>query len=216
MKRKATTQATPRKKPKLVRQNASLINPPRRKSLTPEKKNTDVAGLTDVIVAAQTTAVVQLLNGIDDGTTSTTRIGRRCNLSSLTYNIAGSFASTTVGSSPIRLVIVYDRQPAGALAATTTVFTQDNIATTMNLANSKRFTVLVDDKTAQLSSAGPGAFFIDGFRKLNLDMEFNDNSTSTITSIEEGAIIAFVWQNGNIITANPKTLFTSRIRFTDV
>lgn len=211
-KRKASfsEKSTPPKKTK----KTSMINPPRKK-IGPEKKNVDLSS-TAQLIAAQTTATVTLLNGIDDGATSSTRIGRRVNLVSLTYRFSGSMAATTAGGSPIRLLIVYDRQPNGATPAITDIVILDTISSTMNLANSKRFKVLVDDCSQQIGTAGPQSFYISGFRRLNLDMEFNDNSTATITSIQEGAIFAIVWQNGNLITANPTNSLITRIRFTDV
>lgn len=213
MSKRRASVSTEKSQPPRKQQKSNLINPPR-KRMGPEKKNVDKFDATQ-IVAAQTTAVVTLLNGIDDGVTSSTRVGRRVNLASLTYRFMSSLAATSAGASPIRLLIVYDRQPNGATPAITDIVVVDTITTVMNLANSKRFKVLVDEY-ADLGTSGPGSFTIEGYRKLNLDMEFNDNSTATITSIQSGAVFAIVWQNGNIITAAPTNALYTRIRFTDI
>lgn len=219
MKRRATFQLAPvAKKPKAQLAKSVLIARPVR---TEEKKNIDVLNSV-AIVAAQTTSSLFLLNGVDDGATSTQRIGRRITMTSLEIRWNGSFAATSAGSTPLRLCVVYDKQ-SNALAPTATdVFQIDAISSMMNLGNSRRFKVIVDELVENVSSAGPNAWYRKIWRdftakgtKPGLEVEFNDNSTNTITSIQTGSLFAFVWQNGNLITAAPTQALYSRVRFVD-
>lgn len=181
-----------------------------------ELKNLDTT-LNTRIVAAQTTATVGEIFSPDAGTDPTEHVGRTTNEVSLEYHLQISYAATTAGSSPIRIAIVYDRQTNAALPTITDVWESDVINTLRNLANSKRFKVLVDKKLDGLSDAGPKSLFHHGFRKFKFPLETNYNQTNggTIADITTGSFISYVWQNGNIITANPVAVLTTRIRFTD-
>lgn len=218
MKRKrSTTPLGPAKK--VAGPNRRPFQRPMRLSIG-EKKNLDILDQAH-IVAASTTSTSFLLNGVDDGATATTRVGRRITMTSLHIRWSGSFAATTAGTSPLRLVVVYDRQANAAAPAATDVFQVDNIYTAMNLSNARRFKVLVDENVECIGVNGPAAFSRVIWRdftrggKPGLNVEFNTASTATITSITSGSIYAFVWQNGNLITAAPTHGLYSRIRFLD-
>lgn len=185
----------------------------------PEKK--DFSTFTaNTIVAAQTTAVRTSIFSPDQGVGPSEHIGRAVVSHSLMWKWYGSYAATTAGSAPIRLVIVYDRQPNAALPTTTDVFDQDYIGALMNLNNNKRFLSLVNEEII-LSSAGPTAFFRTGFISFKkrfgslLPTEFNTTNGGTIADLTTGSFVAFTWQNGNIITANPTSALVTRIRYTD-
>jgi len=169
------------------------------------------------IVAAQTTAVVAEIFSPDAGTDANERVGRQTKCTSLEYSLQVSFAATTVGNSPIRLVIVYDRQTNAALPTITDVFTSDTISTLRNLYNSRRFKILVDQKYDGVSDNGDKSMFASGFRKFKKPLEttYNNTNGGSIADIVTGSFIAYVWQNGNIITANPIAVLSTRLRFTD-
>lgn len=220
MKRKATFQLQPagKKQRAALAQSVVIAKQLRR---TEEKKNID--GLNQAnVVAAQTTATSFLLNGVDDGATSTTRIGRRITMTSLEIRWQGSFVATTAGGSGLRLCVVYDKQANALAPLATDVFQVDAIHSMMNLSNSRRFKVIIDELVENVSTGGPSSWnrklwrdFTAKGTKDGLEVEFNDNSTATITSIQTGSLYAFVWQNGNIITASPTNSLYSRVRFTD-
>lgn len=224
MKRKALYQATPSfsaKKPKVMKRSLAVTQgfgaPSSRRY--PEKKDFSFF-VANTIVAAQATAVRTSLYSPDQGVGPAEHVGRSVINHSMTWKWYGSYAATTAGSSPIRLVIVYDRQPNAALPTTTDVFDQDYIGALMNLNNNKRFLVLVNCEEV-LSVAGPTAFHKSGyisFKKrfgATLPTEFNSVNGGTIADITTGSFIAFTYQNGNIITANPTTGLVTRIRYTD-
>lgn len=206
----STPNKRPAKKPKFNRQDAS--SNVLRKS---EKKNIDV-NQASPIVAGQTTATVALLNQINNGAGPTQRVGRECRQKSLFYRFVGNMAPTSAGASPIRLLIVYDKQTNGALPATTQVVVADSIENPMQLFNKKRFIILVDEEIPCLGTGGPQAFSIKGYRRLNmLAYEGNNVGGGTIADIQAGAIYSFVWQTGGIITASPPSQLYTRIRFDD-
>jgi len=186
-----------------------------------EKKNIDIFN-TNAIAAATATATPFLLNGCDDGTTSTTRIGRRIMMQSLNVRWVGSFAATTAGSSPLRCLIVYDKQSNAAAPLSSDILQVDDISGQMNLSNSRRFQILADETIDEFGAAGPTSFQRVFFRdftakgtKPGLPVEFNGTSSSAITAITTGSVYALIYQNGNLITAAPAQAFYSRIRFID-
>lgn len=190
----------------------SLMNPPVMRS-APEKKNTDY-DTAATVVQAQATATVTLISGIAQSAADTDRVGRNVHMRSLYYRFDG-YMGTCAGASPIRLLIVYDKQVNAALPATTSIVTVDSIESPMNLSYNKRFIVLVDETYPCLGLAGPQAFHMQGYRKLNLPQEFV-GTTKNINSISTGAVYALVWQTGGITgAANPVTQLYTRIRFTD-
>lgn len=164
---------------------------------------------------AQTTAALLSIFQPDQGTAPTEHIGRRVQVTSIAYKWTGSLATTTAGASPLRMVLIYDRQPNAAAATTTTIFNTNDIATFTNLANSSRFTILADEFVEAVGTGGPGAWAIKGYRKLNLQTEFNETNGGTIADITTGSYLAAFWQNGNLITASPTNLFSCRLRYTD-
>lgn len=180
-----------------------------------EKKNYDYFS-NATIVAGQATAFTASICTPDQGTSPTEHIGRAINLRSVQYRWVGSFATTTAGTSPLRLVIVYDRQPNAALAATTQIFAADNISAMPNLSNNRRFTIIADETIEGLSAQGPSSFSLTGYRKINLDQEFNDVNGGTVADITTGNLIVLAWQNGNIITASPTNALYIRTRYTDM
>lgn len=180
-----------------------------------EKKNFDYFS-NNTIVAGQTTAFTASICTPDQGTSPTEHIGRRTTLKSVQWKWSGSYAPTTAGTSPLRLMIVYDRQPNAALAATTQIVTVDSINAFPNLANTRRFKILVDEQLEGLSIQGPSSFYSSGYRKFNLEQEFNDVNGGTVADITTGNLIVLLWQNGNIITANPTSNIYIRTRYTDM
>ena len=111
--------------------------------VSPEKKNIDV--LKSNSIALGTGGTLFLLNGCDDGTTPVTRIGRRIVMTSLTVRWQGYMAPTSTGAKGLRLLVVYDRQPNAATPAITDICQFDDMSSMMNLSNSKRFKVIVDE-----------------------------------------------------------------------
>lgn len=180
-----------------------------------EKKNIDATSTATVVFATTTSPAGLPLNVMAEGTTPITHVGRHVNMKSIQFRWVGSLAPTTTGSTPLRCLVVYDKQPNGAVAATTQVVQVDELQSPMNLANNRRFIILADQKVDCVGTAGPQSWDITFFRKIDLPVEFNENNSGTITDVNTGAVLAFFWSEGTLLVASPTNAFYSRIRFTD-
>lgn len=179
-----------------------------------EKKNIDVNTAATIVAATATFSTMTHINPIQQGATANNRLGREANMRSLHYRWQGSFAPTTAGSSPIRLLIVYDKQPNGAAPPILDILIADAIESPMNLDWKKRFIILVDQEVECVGAQGPSAWYIKGNRKMALNAEFTGVGGG-IASLNSGSVYAITYQNGNIITAAPTSQLYTRIRFTD-
>lgn len=180
-----------------------------------ELKNVDVTN-TALIIASQTTATVQLLNGVAQDSTANGRVGRRIVMKSLYYRFTCALAPTTAGSASIRLLIVYDKQTNATATTAALVLTSDQINAMNLLDNARRFVTLVDKVIPCMGTGGPGSVTEVGYKKLNLPVEFNAGTTAVIGSIQTGSVYLLAFQAGNLITTNPSQTFQSRIRYTDI
>lgn len=212
MKRKATTQKGP--SAKRPRTGSRPVKASFARSV--EWKTFDAQNANRIVAAQAASTIVSIFNA-DQGTAPNEHVGRSVKAGSITYNFTASFAATTAGNSPVRLAIVYDRQPNAALPTVTDVWVTDTIDTMPNKNNKKRFKILVDEKSEGLSAAGPSNLYIHGFRKFKFPLEtyYNNVNGGTIADITTGSYIAFVWQNGNIITANPTSSLFTRVTYMD-
>jgi hypothetical protein len=217
MKRRATQEKMkPTSTGKYTKQKTrhSLVNPVSRKGLEPEKKNVDTT-INTSIVFGQSTGTLQLLNGLVPGNSATTRIGRTVTMRSLEIRWLGSLAPTTTGSSPLRMLVIYDKQTNASAPMATDILVSDLIDSPMNLSNSKRFIIIANEEISCVGTAGPQSWFSNIYRKLNLPIEFNTATNGTVGDIVTGAIFALFYQEGTLLVASPSNLFYSRIRFID-
>jgi hypothetical protein len=136
-------------------------------------------------------------------------------MKSLTYHWRGSFATTTTGSSGLRMLLVYDKQVNAALPNVLQIVQSDDINGFMNLSNSRRFVVIADERINCVATGGNQSWNVSGFRALNLETEYNETNGGTIADITTGAVYAIFWQDGNILTASPDSQAKFRIRFED-
>lgn len=179
-----------------------------------EQKNVDVA--ITIPAAGSAASARTVLNPLAQGTTATTRLGRRVHMKSIYIRGFAQVAPTTTGGASLRILVVYDKQCNGAAAAATDVTVTDVYAAQNNLSNSRRFLTLFDHVTDHFGTAGPMGVPINLYKKLNLDVEFNAGNAGDVTDISTGAVLVFVWMSaGALATANPSSTINSRIRFTD-
>lgn len=174
----------------------------------PEKKNVDGGGPGTLTgAAANTWSPVTLVNGIAQGATANTRIGRRVTLVSFLMRWA---VTNTAGST--RLMIVYDHAPNGALPAITDILTLDAFTGVNNLINNDRFMVL-SDEIINLNVASAymgGKTFI---KRQALQMQYTNAATGTIADITTGAVYIMACSIGGTAAS---VQYTFRTRFTDL
>jgi len=199
-----TTIERPFKRPRtdfsMARQIGAVAQP-----MTPEKKNFDLSASIQG-AAATTWSAVTLINGIAQGATANTRIGRRLTLKSVQYR-----ASFALSVGPVRVLVVYDHAPNGALPAITDIVTVNDFQAPMNLINNDRFMVLHDNILHP--AAVDVALGEKWFKKLNpnLQNQWTNAATGTIADITTGAIYI-----ATVSTTQVAMTFTTRVRFTDL
>ena len=158
------------------------------------------------------TWAITCLNDCAQGTTATTRIGRKILMKSIL--VQGSIVSSTGNFA--RILIVYDRQPNGALPQATDVLTSNTNMAVRNLDNRDRFVILADifpyEQEENLSnpSANSG-FAYKRFIKCNLETIYN-GTLGTIADIMSGSLLMMTNINGATITGESGI---QRTRFVD-
>lgn len=165
--------------------------------------------------AGSATATLKLLNGVAQGTTAITRLGRKIVMKSLYINGVVYVAPTSTGATPVRVLVVYDKQSNGTAPVATDVVQEDAITSPMNLGNSSRFEVICDHWIPCVGTAGPQAQPFRIYKKLNHKVEFNAGSAGTIADIQTGSVYVLVWTTNAIGTAALLTFNDTRIRFVD-
>jgi len=187
----------------------SLTNP-RQGRIWPEKKNVDLEGSVGNL-SSGTWSEIELLNGIANGNSASSRIGRKIQLKSLLFRW---IQSSSAGNQPIRIVIVYDKQADGVLPGIEEILQGGPTPTfnsPMNLANADRFVILADEMSTATAQNGIRADKI--YRKINLPQTFNA-STAGIIDVTSGAIYVLSCVGNGVAGAGVG--YYSRIRYTDV
>lgn len=191
----------------------------------PELKYTDVTAFG----AVSGSGSFSLLNGLNLGTSAVTRVGRQIMMKSihLKFDMNGSlFANTpTSAANMLRIMILYDAQPNGALPAAsdllenTTTGVQTISGTAMRYA--QRFRILYDKRWIlqhQLSSTTTGTFssvFDEVYLKVNLKTIYANSNNGDITDIDTGALLLFITSDAAATANYPDLLFYSRVRYVD-
>lgn len=182
-----------------------------------EKKDStsNVTAITTTTTGWTPPGASNLLNGIAQGSSETSRVGRKITMRSLLVNWTFGPAITVQGSANCRLTVVYDKQPNGLIPVTTDIFHVDSHLTPMLLANSDRFTVLHNEwvqnpnvniggtTIAQMS----GSFYV----KMLLETMYSGTG-ATILNINSGAL--YLLCSSDTGKADVLT-YCSRVRFTD-
>jgi len=196
------------KRPKYV----SLTNPPT-KAIRPEKKNRDSSGSTGNI-GTSTWSELDYLNLIGAGTNEQERIGRLIQMKSIQIRW---YTATQTSGQDVRILVIYDKSPQGALPSIGEILAVDNYNTTMNLDNASRFIILHDEINHPItsSSLGTGLAQRSGniYKKINLPVTYGTTS-GEITSTKEGAVYIM----SCALSGGPGSGigYYCRIRYTDV
>ena len=161
MKRARTPSAAiPRKKVKRTKSfkmipSKSLVFQANTVGAGPERKNIDsnlvgVSGIATPIGLPDWSPTITLLNGVAQGATEVTRVGRKITMTKITMNWNVAMPSAAVGGGSLRFKVVYDKQTNGAAPSILSVFTVDNFYSHNNLANADRYITLFDHITDPL------------------------------------------------------------------
>lgn len=163
-----------------------------------------------------------LLNGLTQGTTASTRIGRRITVKSIEWRFNCSTSTLTNWTSN-RFMIVVDTQANAATPAFTDIYDGLAPSTLRNVSNMPRFKVLYDsDEFIMIGnlSSSPGNDMIarafKGYIKCHIPVQYNIGTAGTIGDIQTNAIYFVQIGNSNSVTTNTD-IFNSqfRIRYSD-
>jgi len=180
-----------------------------------ELKNVDFSGAAFLSAGSTTASLEGLINGVAVGAGTDQRVGRRVTMKSLWVRWNFTMQSTSVGTSPFRILIVYDKQPNGGTQPAATLVLQTNdINGLKNLGQEKRFTTVMDEYIDCIGTAGPQSQIGQRFIKLNHEVEFSGTDATT-ASVATGALWAYIWQNGQITSVGPLSNFRTRVRYCD-
>lgn len=168
------------------------------------------------------------LNIIPQGTTESTRIGRKVVLKKLNVKGIISLPTTATAASTstvVKVLIIQDKQTNGAAFGATDLWDTDSISSFNNLANSSRFRVLKTKVFVLNSTAGSGRGTTDTLsfgtvdRYFSMDVNFNipiefDNSvtTGTVASQRTNSLWFCTQSDTSLSVLN---LSTARVRFLD-
>jgi len=157
-----------------------------------------------------------LLNNIQPGSSASQRIGRKVTLKSVLFRYSINLGAGSTGGSPIRILIVYDRQSNAAAPAITDVLLSDDFTSQNNLSNRDRFITIFDHITQPVSVNNDYAVAGVLYKSINMEMVFNAVAGGGIGDITSGSIYAFYAQAGNIGTANANVVARCRVRYQDL
>nr|WAE42584.1 MAG: capsid protein [Cressdnaviricota sp.] len=189
------------------------------------------------------TAQITPINLIQAGSTFTNRVGRRIEMHSLhmTGAVTNIANRSTVANDYARIIIVYDRQPNGAVPSIGTIFAsydQTTTATTsvtsgVNPDERERFVVLMDQRMVlpPVSQASAGVYgqtdgsiegnkdvwSVNRFIKLRgLTTHFKaDSSPAVIGDIATGSLLAITWGSINSGGEAFTYHYEARLRYKD-
>lgn len=178
-----------------------------------ERKFIDTATTHVITAGAITMNTGILLNACVQGTTATTRIGRKIRMKSIFIRAEARMNSLSTGGGDIRLLVIYDKQTNAALATSTDVLQANDFVSPNNLANKDRF-VTIMDKYMHIDTNNFGCSAM-WYKKIDLETMFNNGNAGTITDITTGSIIIFVGQMGGVLTNAAQLRTYSRIRYDD-
>lgn len=219
MKRKADAQRTSKavKRRKTKPSNLAFQANTLRKG--PEKKNNDIDNWTVAIATAlggtwNLTSANSLLNGIAQGNSEVTRIGRKISMVNLGISWTASLAATTTQGCSFRFKVIYDKQTNGTLPVVTDVLTINTFASPMNLNNADRFTVLHDEIINNISVQNN--FSVSGKCFIKMDLEAVYNAAGAgVGQINTGGLYLMFCNSATAATTAPTFAYYSRLRYLD-
>lgn len=183
---------------------------------------------TEVATVSGTAGVIHdaSLNLIPQGVTESTRVGRKCTIRAIHLKGILKNQSTAVvaeAENTLRVIVYLDKQANGATAAVTDILETAAVDSFRNLANSGRFSILLDKKVHLNSGAvfgGTAAPASSGslrdlalHKKCSIPIEFN-GATGAIGEIRSNnlGVLSVVEQ----ASATPPTVqYICRVRFSD-
>ncbi len=181
--------------------------------------------IDDATVATGGNIAEDSCNVIAQGTTESTRLGRKLTIKNIGWRFRVSLpATSTPGdtSDEIRVILYLDKQANGATATVTGILESSDYQSFNNLANKSRFRILMDRTYSVVSKSGSfdgtndqfGEDTIDDkfFKRCNIPIEYDNSfSTGVITTIRSNNIGVLLLSFSGLGAFSSKM----RLRFSD-
>jgi hypothetical protein len=205
----------------------------------PNNTERKLSDINPTVNAANTTSTITALCVPTLGSDYTNRVGRKITVKSVQgrclvrTTLGETLITGSSGAQQVRLMLLVDLQPNGALPAITDILTNAHPSSNMNLNNRDRFKILLD-KTWNLDpylndpTATQARISMDNqcrswkfYKKCDQEVIFNAVNGGTIADITSGAIIRVILGNQPAPVAGPPAIgaaelvISSRVRFVD-
>lgn len=187
----------------------------------PELKFHDIDVDDAVIATGGTIQNTGSINLIAQGTTESTRIGRNCVVKQISWRYRVSLPLGTAEantSDTVRLILYQDLQANGAAATVANILEDADFQSYNNLANSKRFKILMDrvhvisapvaGGNGTAIETGLGQLSGSFYKKCNIVLEF-DSTAGAITEIKSNNLGVLFISSGGLAGVDSKV----RLRF---
>jgi hypothetical protein len=172
---------------------------------------------TSIGQVVDTTGAVTLIDGMSQGNTVSTRVGRQVSLKKIEYNLV-MYPTITTGVDQVgRFILFYDRQTNGAAPAVIDVLTAATPFALYNRDNLKRFRIIADVcKNLNPTSESDTNMVTGNVSKSIVGMvQFNAGNAGTVADIISGGL--FLLSVGSVAAGATAGSLAGRARacFTD-
>lgn len=182
---------------------------------TPELKFKDSSITNFISFGATAFETGVLLNGLIPDSTASGRIGRKVCLKSLLVRWSINMGTTSTGGTPVRILVVYDKQANATAPAITDILLADHFLSQNNLSNRDRFVTIFDQITAPIATGDCFSQADTLYKAFDLETMFNAGTAGSIADITSGSIYLFTAGTGALLTANGGFNARVRCRYTD-
>lgn len=159
-----------------------------------------------------TTGTITHINAITQGNDYNNMLGRQTQMKSVSVHGYVAVGATPT-SAAIRLLVVYDKSPSGALPAITDILTVASMGGHVNLNNSSRFVILYD-RFGELEVTDKSIQNINLYRRIDLPATQKSNDGAIANYVTGAMYLVTVGNLATGVTAPVANVIT-RIRFVD-
>lgn len=161
------------------------------KHILPELKSFDIAVSKVTVPTAGEITGTSLVMGITQGTTASTRLGRRITVKKIQMSLSVEHTGATVGTGCelVRAILFQDKQSNGAVATVAGILSSADWKAFRNLDNIRRFRIL-SDKTYTVIDGGVGGPDVEAdkvYVDCNIPIDY-DASSGAITDLASSNI----------------------------
>lgn len=164
-----------------------------------------------VLTNIPNSGAVVCINAVPTGTSVSNFLGNQVSIKSVGYRVELDLGTTPVPTSG-RVLLIYDKQPNGTLAAWTDIFTSAQYLAYGNPNTRERFVILRNDQFS-LSPQGDQTLFYDRYVKVNMTTTYASGSPGTVP--QTGAILLAYISDQPTAANQPRISANIRTRFYD-